>query len=77
MGQRRQLDVQVDPIEQRTREPAEIPAAFSGRAHAEVQRWAAPPARVGRAHELEARRKVADATGSRDGDPTVLEGLPE
>src|SRR2546430_8628982 len=76
-SQRGQLDVKVDPIQERSRDPAEVAAALARRADAVVERGAAAPARVGRGDELEPRGEVADASGPRDRHAPVLERLAE
>src|SRR5437588_193627 len=67
----------VDPIQERSRDPAEVAAALARRADAVVERGAAAPARVGRGDELEPRGEVADAAGPRDRHAPVLERLAE
>src|SRR5207247_10383323 len=44
--ERRQLDVQVDPVEERTRDTAEVTVALEGRAAAALERRAAAAAGV-------------------------------
>src|SRR5438552_5487144 len=75
--ERRQLDVQVDAIEQRSRHPPEIPIALAGCAQASVQGRTAAATRIRGGDELEARGKVADTAGARDGDTPVLERLAQ
>ena len=67
--------MEVDSVEQRLRQPAEVTLSLSGRAHALLERRAATPARIGGGNELDASRKVADASDAGDGDPAILERL--
>ena len=73
----RKLDVQIDAIEQRTREAPEVPLALTRAAETPVERRTAATARVRGGHELEARGKVADAPCANDGDAAVLERLAQ
>ena len=78
-GERRHLDVQVDPVEER---PGDLPAVarhVARRARAGVPRVSAEAARarVHRADEEEAGREGARPGGARDGDDAVLERLAQ
>src|SRR5207249_6679746 len=75
--QRRELDVQVDAVEERPREAPEIARSLGRRAHAAIERGTTAPARIGGGHELEACGKLADAAGAGDGDAAVFERLAE
>src|SRR5437867_3738515 len=59
--------MEVDAVEQRPRQSAEITLPLSRRAHALLERRAASPARIGGGNELDARRKVADSSPAGDG----------
>ena len=65
----------IAAVEERAREPAEVPRALGRRADAAVERWTAAAAGVGGGDELKAGRKAADAAGARDRDAAVLERL--
>ena len=58
VGDRRKLEVQVDPVEQGPGEPAEVVVALPGRAPAGLDGSTPPAARVGGGHELEAGREA-------------------
>src|SRR5947207_929842 len=75
--QRRQLHVQVDAVEQRTRQPSQVSVALGGCAQAPIERRTAAATGVGRGDELEARGEIRDAAGARDGDAAVLERLAQ
>src|SRR5206468_1530128 len=76
-AERGQLDVEVDPVEKRTRNPAEVTVPLGRRAQAVLERRAAAPAWVGRGDELEPGREVAHAARPGDRHAPVLEWLTE
>src|SRR3989475_6575391 len=76
-AERGQLDVEVDPVEKRTRNPAEVTVPLGRRAQAVLERRAAAPAWVGRGDELEPGGEVAHAARPGDRHAPVLEWLAE
>ena len=69
--------MQIDAVEERAREAAEISGPLGRRADAKVEGRATTPARVGGGDELEAGGEIADAARPRDGDTAVLERLAQ
>src|SRR2546422_4294070 len=76
-AERGQLDVEVDPVEKRTRNPAEVTVPLGRRAQAVLERRAAAPAWVGRGDELEPGGEVAHTARPGDRHAPVLEWLAE
>src|SRR4030095_1660888 len=76
-GQRGELDLQVDAVEGRERQPAQVAIALGRRADARLQRGTAAPARVGGGDQLKARREVADPARASYRDPAVLQRLTQ
>jgi len=76
---RRQLEPEVDAIEQRARDAAPVAEHLARRTAAGDQRMAAVAARarVHRAHELEARGQLETSTRARDHDAAGLERLAQ
>jgi hypothetical protein len=71
------LEVQIDPVEQRARQPPEVAAPLAGRALAALRRQAPAAARIGRRDELELGRKADGARRPAEGDGRVFERLPQ
>ena len=69
--------MQIDPVQERSGEPAEVVLALPGRAPADLDGGTAPAARVGGGHELKTGREARGSAGAGDGDRAVLERLPE
>src|SRR5438105_4093637 len=67
--------MEVDAVEQRPRQSAEVTLPLSRRAHALLERRAASPARIGGGNELDGGRKVADSSDAGDGDAPIFERL--
>jgi hypothetical protein len=77
-GQERgELDVEIDAVEERAGEAAEVSGALGGRTDTAVEGGAAAAAGVGGGNELKAGREAADAAGAGDRDAAVLEGLAQ
>src|SRR5207249_10773867 len=75
--QRGELDVQVDTVEERARQTAEVPSPLRGRAQAGIERGASATARIGGGDQLEPSGEIADAAGAGDRDATVLDRLTQ
>src|SRR5712691_1051361 len=78
-AQRGHLDLDIDPIQQRSREPAAVARDLVGRAAAPAAKMARYPARTGIhcADQLEARRIFGLAGGPRDGNAAGFERLAQ
>lgn len=76
-SKRGELDVQVDAVQERARETAEVSGPLGRSADAMVEGRATAPARIGGRDELESSREIADATRSRDRDAAVFERLAQ
>src|SRR5712691_1275890 len=78
-AQRGHLDLDIDPIQQRSREPAAVARDLVGRAAAPAAEMSQIPARTGIhcADQLEARRIFGLAGGARDGDAAGFERLAQ
>jgi hypothetical protein len=74
---RRQLDLEIDTIQERARDPTEVSFPLAGRADAVIQRRTAAPAGVGGGHQLKSRRELAHPGSADDRHGTVLERLAE
>src|SRR5215468_8169611 len=77
VGHGRHLEVEVDPVEERTGESGQVLLPLARRADAGIQRGAAAAAWIGRPDELEAGREGRTPRRSRDDDRAVLERLAQ
>jgi len=77
VGERGQLNVQIDAVQQRPRQSAEIPSAFRRRTETAVERGTPASARIGSGHELKARGKITEPAGASDVHAAVLERLAQ
>src|SRR5712692_7825415 len=78
-AQRGHFDLDIDPVQQRSREPAAVARDLVGRAAAPAAEMSQIPARTGIhcADQLEARRILGLAGGARDGNAAGFERLAQ
>ena len=69
--------MQIDTVEERARQTAEVPGPLRGRAETAVERGATAPTRIGGGDHLEPSGEIADTAGASDRDATVLDRLTQ